>query len=221
MTPGTARRVWLAWSSGKDSAFALHVLRQDPAVEVCGLLTTLDAAGVAMHRTPRALLQAQAAAVDLPLHAVELPQPCPNAEYERAMGAALARARQEGVQEVAFGDLFLADLRAWRERTMQPTGIGCAFPLWGRDTRALAREMLAAGLQARVTCGDTSKLPAAWAGRAFDAALLAELPHGGDPGGENGELPTFAHAGPMFARPVPHRVTGTVEAGGFCWAMLA
>ena len=212
----------LAWSSGKDSAWSLHVLRQRTDVEVTGLLTTLTEAHdrVAMHAVRRTLLEAQARAAGLPLTIVRIPSPCSNAEYEQAMAAAIEQARAAGVRGVAFGDLFLEDVRRYREAQMAGTGLELVFPLWQRPTGALAREMLAGGLRARLTCVDPRVLPASFAGRAFDAALLAELPPGVDPCGENGEFHTFAWDGPMFQHPVALRGGEVVERDGFVFADL-
>jgi uncharacterized protein (TIGR00290 family) len=218
----SGRPILLAWSSGKDSAWSLHVLRQRPDVEVVGLLTTLNEAHdrVAMHAVRRTLLEEQARAAGLPLTLVRIPSPCSNAEYEAAMGAAAARARADGVRGVAFGDLFLEDIRRYRERQMAATGLELVFPLWQCPTDALAREMLAGGLQARLTCVDPGVLPGSFAGRAFDAALLADLPPGVDPCGENGEFHTFAWDGPMFRHPVRVRGGEVVERDGFVFADL-
>ena len=196
----------LAWSSGKDSAWTLHVLRRR-GVEVAGLLTTLnDAAGrVAMHGVRRSLLEAQAAAARVPLWQVLLPWPCSNEAYEAAMAGACRRAVAEGFQEMAFGDLYLRDVRAYRERQLAGSGLTPIFPLWEIPTAALAREMLAAGLRARLTCIDTQALAQDFAGREFDASLLADLPPAADPCGENGEFHTFAYAGPMFESPIECR----------------
>lgn len=215
-----AERVLLAWSSGKDSAFALHVLRQAEDVEVVGLLTTINEAfdRVAMHAVRHSLLRAQAEAVGLPLVPVRIPWPCPNEAYERAMGEALAEAARRGVTAVAFGDLFLEDVRRYREERMRGTGLRPLFPLWGRDTRELAEEMIASGLEAVLTCVDPRVLPAAFAGRAFDEALLRDLPPGVDPCGERGEFHSFAWDGPAFGRPVPVRVGEVVERDGFVFA---
>lgn len=212
----------LAWSSGKDSAWSLHVLRAAGEVEVVGLLTTINQAfdRVAMHAVRTELLRAQAAAADLPLWQVPIPWPCSNAEYEAAMSAALERARREGIEAVAFGDLFLEDIRRYREERMGPTGLQPLFPLWGRPTAPLAREMIAGGLRARLTCVDPRALDAGFAGRDFDAALLAELPAAADPCGERGEFHTFAYDGPMFARPVPIRSGEVVTRDGFVFADL-
>jgi uncharacterized protein (TIGR00290 family) len=175
---------------------------------------------VAMHAVRRALLEAQADAAGLPLWIAEIPSPCPNEAYERVMAETLARARESGIEGVAFGDLFLEDVRRYRERQMSGTGLGLHFPLWGRDTRALAGEMIASGLRARLTCVDPRKLDRSFAGREFDAALLRDLPEGVDPCGENGEFHSFAWDGPMFRRPVPVRLGEVVEREGFCFADL-
>jgi uncharacterized protein (TIGR00290 family) len=193
-----------------------------PDVEVVGLLTTVNEAfdRVAMHAVRRELLLAQAAAADLPLTIVNIPWPCPNESYEAAMATAMATARSQGVEGVAFGDLFLEDIRRYREERLAPTGLAPLFPLWGRPTRALAEEMLAVGLRARLTCVDPRMLPASFVGRAFDRQLLADLPAGVDPCGENGEFHTFAWAGPMFRRPVPVRNGEVVMRDGFVFADL-
>lgn len=218
------RRVLLSWSSGKDSAWTLHRLRDDPQVELVGLLTTFNAAAdrVAMHAVRRELVAAQAVAAGLPLWEVELPWPCANEDYERLMSAACARARGQGVTHVAFGDLYLADVRAYRERQMAGTGLEPLFPLWAgpEATPALARRMLAAGLRATLTCVDTRQLAGEFAGRDFDEALLAELPAAVDPCGERGEFHTFCWAGPMFDRPIAVRPGPIVERDGFRFADL-
>ena len=202
----------LSWSTGKDSAWSLYVLRRTPGIEVAGLFTTVNAAfdRVAMHAVRRALLEAQAAAAGLSLHVIEIPWPCPNEAYEARMGAFVAEQKAQGAEAMAFGDLFLEDIRAYRESKLAGSGIEPLFPLWGRDTAALAEEMIAGGLKAHLTCVDPRKLPAHFAGRAFDRALLAELPAGVDPCGENGEFHTCVSAGPMFAGPIAVRA-GTVE----------
>jgi uncharacterized protein (TIGR00290 family) len=214
-------RVLLAWSSGKDSAFSLHVLREQ-GVAVTGLLTTINDAfdRVAMHAVRLELLRAQADAVGLPLVEVRIPWPCPNEAYEAAMAEALAAARERGTTAVAFGDLFLEDVRRYREERMSGTGLVPLFPLWGRPTRALAEEMIALGQQAVLTCVDPRALPRAFAGRAFDAALLRELPAEVDPCGERGEFHSFAWDGPAFRRPVPVRVGEVVDCDGFVFADL-
>jgi len=212
----------LAWSSGKDSAWSLHVLRAAGDVEVVGLLTTINQAfdRVAMHAVRSELLRAQAAAAELPLWTVPIPWPCSNDAYEAAMSAALDRARGEGVGAVAFGDLFLEDIRRYREERMAATGLTPLFPLWGRPTEPLAREMIAGGLRARLTCVDPRSLDARFAGRDFDATFLAELPATVDPCGERGEFHSFAYDGPMFARPIPIRSGEVVTRDGFVFADL-
>jgi uncharacterized protein (TIGR00290 family) len=202
----------LSWSSGKDSAWTLHKLRQQGAYEVVGLLTTINRTfdRVAMHGTRSSVLRAQAAAAGLPLMEVPLPWPCSNQQYEAAMGDACAAALRDGIKAIAFGDLYLEDVRRYREQRLAGTGITPIFPLWGLDTRALVHEMLDAGLRARITCVDPRKLPASFAGRELDASLLAELPQGTDPCAENGEFHTCAYAGPMFAKPLA-LVPGLVE----------
>ncbi len=212
----------LAWSSGKDSAWSLHVLRVQAEVEVVGLLTTINEAfdRVAMHAVRTELLRAQADAADLPLWPVLIPWPCSNAEYEAAMNAAMARAQADGIRHVAFGDLFLEDVRRYREERLAPTGIAPLFPIWGTPTDALAQRMVAGGLRARLTCVDPKSLDARFAGREFDAALLAELPASVDPCGERGEFHTFTYDGPMFRRPVPIRAGEVVTRDGFVFADL-
>jgi uncharacterized protein (TIGR00290 family) len=217
-------RVLLSWSSGKDSAWCLHVLRRQPDVEVVGLLTTFNevADRVSMHAVRRSLVDAQAAAARLPLWQVPLPFPCSNAEYEDSMRVVIGRAREEGVTHVAFGDLFLRDVREYRVRMLSGSGIEPLFPLWcsADDTPALAREMLGNGLRAVLTCVDPKQLPERFAGRAYDAALLSDLPPAVDPCGERGEFHTFCFAGPMFASEIGVRVGETVLRDGFCFADL-
>lgn len=216
------RRVLLSWSSGKDSAWALHVLRQRSDVTVAGLLTTVNRVHdrVAMHAVRRELLEAQAAAAGLPLWVVEIPSPCSNAEYEAAMSQAMTRAQADGVDAVAFGDLFLRDIRQYREDKLRPTGIEPLFPLWDLPTAELAREMLRAGVQAHLTCVDPRRLSARFAGRVWSESLLAELPPDVDPCGENGEFHTFVAAGPMFRAPLSVRAGEVVERDGFVFADL-
>ncbi|MBK8205203.1 MAG: adenine nucleotide alpha hydrolase [Planctomycetes bacterium] len=213
------KRVLLSWSSGKDSAWTLHALRQMPDVQVVGLLTTLndEFQRVAMHAVRRELLRAQADAAGLPLREVMLPWPCSNEVYERLMTAACAQAVADGVTHMAFGDLFLPDVRQYREDKLAGTGITPIFPLWGRDTAALAREMTTGGLRAVLTCVDPRKLDPTFCGRAFDD-VLADLPAGIDPCGENGEFHTFVHSGPMFSQPIAIEVGETIERDGFWFA---
>lgn len=213
-------QTWLSWSSGKDSAWSLEMLRRGAAVEVTALFTTVNAAfdRVAMHAVRRTLVEAQAQAAGLDLHVIEIPYPCPNADYERIMGGFVAKARAQGVDAMAFGDLFLADIRAYRERQLAGTGITPLFPLWGRDTRALAEEMIGGGLVTHVTCVDPRKLDRTFAGRVFDAAFLADLPDGIDPCGENGEFHTLVSAGPMFREAIPVRRGEVVDRDGFVFA---
>ena len=214
------KRVLLSWSSGKDSAWTLHLLRQDPDVELVGLLTSFNAAveRVAMHAVRRALVEAQADAAGLPLWRIDLPWPCDNAEYEARMQAAVARAREAAVTHVAFGDLFLADIRAYRERMLADTGLAPLFPLWDADTAQLARTMVDAGLRAVLTCVDPRALDGRYAGRAFDHALLDELPATVDPCGERGEFHTFCHAGPMFGHAIAVATGEHVSRDGYCYA---
>jgi uncharacterized protein (TIGR00290 family) len=213
-------RTWLSWSSGKDSAWALHTLRQQGTYEVVGLLTTINAAfdRVAMHGTRASVARAQAAAAGLPLIEAPLPWPCSNEHYEAVMRDVCARAVREGVTAMAFGDLYLEDVRRYREERLAGTGIAPVFPLWGRDTCELVHEMLDGGLRARVTCVDPRKLPASFAGRELDAGLLAELPADADPCAENGEFHTCAYAGPMFARPISLEPGPVEEHDGFVFA---
>jgi uncharacterized protein (TIGR00290 family) len=215
-------RVLLSWSSGKDSAWALHVLREQGEADVVGLLTTFNAAAsrVAMHAVREDLLERQARAAGLPVWKVPLPWPCSNEDYEALMTGVFERARTEGIDEIAYGDLFLEDIRAYREARHAGTGIGLRFPLWGRPTRELAREMLDGGLRATITCVDPRQLSAGFVGRAFDRNLLDELPPEVDPCGERGEFHTFAHAGPMFAAPVAVVPGEIVHRDGFAFADL-
>jgi uncharacterized protein (TIGR00290 family) len=198
------KRVLLSWSSGKDSAWTLHTLRQDPSIELRGLLTTLNIEfdRVAMHGVRRTVLEAQAAAAGLPLWLVRLPWPCTNEIYEQHMADICRRAVKEGIDAVAFGDLFLEDVRAYREKNLAPTGLEPLFPLWKIPTTELARQMIAGGLRARISCVDTEKLPASFAGREFDEDLLHDFPPGIDPCAERGEFHTCVYAGPMFSAPL-------------------
>lgn len=215
-------RAWLCFSSGKDSAWALHVVRQQAEVEVVGLLTTVTEPydRVAMHAVRRELLRAQADSIGLPLCEVPIPAPCPNEVYREAMARAVDRAKAEGVGHMIFGDLFLEDIRQYRQEQLAGTGITPLFPLWGRPTDSLAREMIAGGLVAYVTCLDPKRVPRELAGRPFDEDLLARLPAGVDPCAENGEFHTCVTGGPMFARPIAVSVGEIVERDGFVFADL-
>ncbi len=210
-------KILVSWSSGKDSAWMLHVLRRDGIGHAAGLLTSMnDEVGrVAMHGVRAEVLRAQADAAGLPLFTIPLPAPCPNEVYEERMAEAVATAVAEGFTHVAFGDLFLEDVRKYREDRLAGTGLTPIFPLWGRPTAALAREMIEGGLDARLTCVDPRVLPAAFAGRTFDQALLADLPAGIDPCGENGEFHSCVVGGPMFSHPLQVQTGATVERGGF------
>lgn len=212
----------VAWSSGKDSAWTLHVLKQRRDIEVVGLLTTVNEvySRVAMHAVRVDLLEAQAAAAGLPLWKVPIPSPCTNEQYEEAMARAMASASESRIQAIAFGDLFLEDVRAYREKNLKGAGLSPLFPLWHIPTGLLAGEMMEKGLRARLTCIDPRVLPGSFVGREFDRAFLRDLPPGVDPCGEKGEFHTFAYGGPMFASPVPVRTGETVERDGFLFADL-
>jgi uncharacterized protein (TIGR00290 family) len=211
----------LAWSSGKDSAWTLHVLRQR-GMDAGALLTTIneEADRVAMHGVRRSLLEAQAESLGVPLRAVPLPWPCTNEEYEVRMAEACRLAVAEGFDSIAFGDLFLRDIREYRERQLAGSGLVPIFPLWELPTAALAREMISGGLRARLSCVDTKVLEGAFAGREFDAKLLEDLPQAVDPCGENGEFHTFVYDGPMFRAPIAIERGETRETAGFVYADL-
>jgi diphthamide synthase (EF-2-diphthine--ammonia ligase) len=217
------RRVLLSWSSGKDSAWTLHVLRQQ-GMNVVGLLTSFnEAAGrVSMHAVRHALVEAQAAAARLPLWPLYLPWPCSNEQYEQRMRIVIDRAREDGITHVAFGDLFLEDIRDYRIRQLSGTEIEPMFPLWcsADDTPGLARQLLDGGVRAVLTCVDPRQLPESFVGRAYDEAFLADLPPGVDPCGERGEFHTFCTAGPMFAFEIAVQVGERVTRDGFCFADL-
>ncbi len=207
----------MSWSSGKDSTAALAAVRDDPEIDVVGLLVTVNAAAdrVAMHAVRRQLLEAQAERLGLALHVVEIPSPCPNEVYEQLMSASMDVAIGERVEAVVFGDLFLEDVRAYREQALAATGIRALFPLWGRPTDRLAHEMISSRIRAVLTCVDPAKLPADFVGRRFDEALLRDLPPGVDPCGERGEFHTFVWDGPGFARPIEVRTGEVVIRDGF------
>jgi len=217
--PGV-KKTLLSWSSGKDSAWALHLLRQQQGIEVCGLVTTFNTSAnrVAMHAVRRSLVEAQAESVGLPIWQVELPWPCSNAEYEERMASVCRRAVAEGITAVAFGDLFLEEIRAYREKQLAGTGLEPLFPVWGIPTAALGREMIRAGPKALITCVDPSKLDESYAGRSYDDGLLDGLPASVDPCGENGEFHTFVHDGPAFSRGLEVRSGQIVKRDGFVFA---
>jgi uncharacterized protein (TIGR00290 family) len=217
-----SRRVLLSWSSGKDSAWTLHMLRKDPDVEVVGLLTTVNTTHgrVAMHSTRLTIVEAQARAVGLPLHVIPLPWPCSNEVYERAMRGAIEDGLKSGATHVAFGDLSLEDIRAYRIKQLEGSGLEPLFPIWLEPTEPLARRMIDAGVEAILTCVDPKKLSRSFAGRKFDHAFLDELPQGVDPCGENGEFHTCVLAGPMFREPLYAAVGEVVERDGFYFADL-
>lgn len=206
-------RVWLSWSSGKDSALALEVLRNDPTVELCGLITSINEVHgrVALHGVREELLRAQAAAIGLPLHIVPLPDPCSNADYEQRMAAACRVAEEQRVDSVAFGDLFLADIRAYRERQMASTGLEPRFPLWGQPTAEVARRMIEIGQRAVIVAVDSTQLSPAWVGKPFDAEFLQNCPPEVDPCGENGEFHSFVYDAPAFRTPLAIEVGEVVE----------
>ena len=214
------KRVLLSWSSGKDCAWALHVLRQQPDIDVVGLLTTLNAEfdRVAMHGTRRSMLEAQAEAAGLPLWTVPLPWPCSNEVYEQRMTEACDRAVRERIETIAFGDLFLRDVREYRERQLAGTGLEPLFPLWEIPTDELARTMIAGGLRAKLVCVDSRQLPASFAGRNFDADLLRDLPAQVDPCGERGEFHSCVYDGPMFTKPIELESGEIVDRDGFIFA---
>ncbi len=212
----------LSWSGGKDSALALWVLARDHGVVPRALITTVTDAyqRISMHGVRRSLLARQADAVGVPLVEVEIPVACTNEVYERRMEQMLASSLLRGVEAVAFGDLFLEDVRAYREDRMATAGKRACFPLWHRDTTSLAREFIAAGFEAVIVCVDPAKLDRSFAGRRFDEQLLDDLPHGVDPCGENGEFHTFVYAGPILSAPLAIRIGETVERDGFVFTDL-
>jgi len=214
------KRVALSWSSGKDSAWSLHLLRQDSAIELVALITTINEQfdRVAMHAVRRELLELQAEAVGLPLWTIPLPWPCSNEQYEARMRQVCSRAESQRIDSIAFGDLFLEDIRAYREKQLAGTGLEPLFPVWQLPTRALAHEMIDSGLRAKITCVDPKALAREFAGREFDAALLQDLPASVDPCGENGEFHSFVYDGPMFRSPVLLEPGEIVDRDGFVFA---
>ena len=216
------KRILLSWSSGKDSAWSLQVLRQRRGYEIVGLLTTFNGVAdrVAMHAVRRELVEQQAAAAGLPLWNVPLPWPCSNEKYEALMAQMCARAVEAGIEGIAFGDLFLEDVRTYREKQLRDTGLLPIFPLWGQPTRDLATQMIASGIRAKLTCVDTQKLDGSFVGHEFDEKLLATLPCGVDPCGENGEFHSFVYAGPMLSVDIPVSVGESVVRDQFVFADL-
>ncbi len=213
----------VSWSSGKDSAWMLHVLKQDPSVEIGGLLTTMNEEfdRVAMHAVRRRLLEAQASAAGVPLRTVPLPWPCTNEQYEERMRSAVSQAVAEGFTHVAFGDLFLEDVRKYREEKLAGTGLTPLFPVWGIPTDQLAVQMIAGGLRSVLTCVNPKHLNRSFAGRQFDRALLDDLPPEVDKCGERGEFHSFAWDGPMFNHPVAIEVGEVVDRDGFVFADIS
>jgi uncharacterized protein (TIGR00290 family) len=218
----TRPKALIAWSSGKDSAWALHEARKSGEYDIVGALTTVTDtfARVSMHGVREELLMAQLDAAGLPAIVVRIPYPCTNEIYEQKMAAAMAGAKARGITHMIFGDLFLEDIRAYRELMFKEIGITPVFPLWQRPTAALARDMIDGGLEAHLATVDLKKLPAAFAGRRFDDALIGALPVGTDPCGENGEFHSFVSAGPMLSRKIAVSVGETVERDGFAFADL-
>ena len=216
----TIKKTLLSWSSGKDSAWALHTLRQRSDLEIAGLVTTMNQLyqRVAIHAVRLELLQRQAESVGLPLHVIDLPYPCSNSQYEAAMKKFIEQSRQQGIECMAFGDLFLADIKEYRQAKLSGTGITPLFPIWLKPTGDLAREMISSGLRAVVTCVDPKQLPVSFAGREFNEEFLLNLPEQVDPCGELGEFHTFAFDGPMFSKPVNIEVGEITEREGFIYA---
>ena len=216
------KKVLLSWSSGKDSAWSFHLLSQQPAFQVAALVTTFNGAAdrVAIHAVRRSLVEAQAERMKLPLWAIELPWPCSNAEYEAIMSGVWRRATEAGIEAVAFGDLFLQDIRAYRERQLGGTGLEPLFPVWDIPTGVLARHLIAAGIKAKITCVDAARLDKSFAGRDFDLAYLASLPATTDPCGENGEFHSFVYEAPFFTHGIDVCPGEIIEREGFFFADL-
>jgi uncharacterized protein (TIGR00290 family) len=217
------KRTLLSWSSGKDSAWSLHLLRQQNEFEIVGLLTTFnqEANRVAMHAVRRSLVEAQAKAAGIPLWDVDLPWPCSNADYECIMKETCEAAVQAGIECIAFGDLFLSDIRAYREKQLDNSGLQPIFPVWGMPTPELARSMIKSGVRAKLTCVDTKALAPEFVGREFNEQLLSDLPPEIDPCGENGEFHTFTYAGPMFRDGLTVEVGEIVSRDRFVFADLS
>jgi uncharacterized protein (TIGR00290 family) len=218
-----APKAFISWSSGKDSAYAFCEAQRLGLADIAGVLTTVNEVHdrVAMHGTRNSLLDRQIGELGLPVIKVPLPSPCPNEVYEQRMAAAVAQIKSQGIRHMVFGDLYLEDIRAYRDEKLSATGMEAVYPLWRRDTRALAKEMIASGLVAHIVCLDPQRIDRKFAGRRFDAAFLAELPANVDPCGENGEFHTAVSAGPMFASPIPVAVGDTVDRDGFVFTDLS
>jgi uncharacterized protein (TIGR00290 family) len=216
------KKTMLSWSSGKDSAWALHVMRQDPDIAVAGLFCTINQEfeRVAMHAVRVALLQQQADSIGLPIRLIPIPHPCSNADYAKIMDEFVTREKESGVECFAFGDLFLEDIRAYREKSLSGSGIAPIFPIWGIDTRVLATTMLEGGLRAQITCVDPSQLAAEFSGREYDTSFLRDLPPEVDPCGENGEFHSFAFDGPMFGHKINFSVGETRTRDNFVFTDL-
>ncbi|MDH5665187.1 MAG: adenine nucleotide alpha hydrolase [Nitrosopumilus sp.] len=216
------KRTLLSWSSGKDSAWSLHILRQNPEIEVVGLVSTINEKfdRVAMHAVRVELLKRQAEAAELPLHLISLPYPCSNDIYESRMNEFIDSIKEDGIECMAFGDLYLEDIRAYRETRLEGTGITPLFPIWGIPTDELANTMIESGLRAHLTCVDPKKLDATFAGREYNRELINDLPDHVDPCGENGEFHSFCFAGPMFKQEVNIIPGETVERDGFIFSDL-
>lgn len=216
------KKTMLSWSSGKDSAWSLHALREDPETAVDGLFCTINQKfdRVAMHAVRVSLLQQQADSVGLPIQLIPIPYPCSNAEYAKIMGAFVEREAARGVEAFAFGDLFLEDIREYREKSLAGSGIEPIFPIWGIDTRVLSTTMLESGLRAHITCVDPSQLAPEFSGREYDASFLADLPPSADPCGENGEFHSFAFDGPMFGHTINVKVGETTTRDNFVFTDL-
>ena len=214
------KRILLSWSSGKDSAWALHKLQHSNDIQVMGLFTTINRVHrrVAMHAVSDRLLRAQARAVGFPLQELEIPYPCSDAEYARVMERFLAEAATQGIKEIAFGDLALEDIRRYREEKMRHTGIEPVFPIWGTPTNVLSKELIKAGFRMLVTCIDPRAVPRKLIGREYDKTFLEELPDAVDPCGENGEFHTFVFDGPIFKEPLQVQPGRIVERDGFAFA---
>ncbi|SFV62884.1 conserved hypothetical protein [Pyrococcus horikoshii]; COG2102: Predicted ATPases of PP-loop superfamily; IPR002761: Domain of unknown function DUF71 [hydrothermal vent metagenome] len=211
------QKTLLSWSSGKDSAYALHLLQQDKNIELCGLITTINKKfkRIAMHGVRLKLLKQQAKQINLPLHLIELPYPCSNAEYEKIMTNFLNKIKADGIQNIAFGDLFLEDIKKYREEQMKNSGIELLFPCWGINTKKLSQEIIKIGIKAKITCLDPKKLPKEFAGHSFNKELLNTLPNNIDPCGENGEFHTFVYDSPSFQKPIKITKGESVKRDGF------